>query len=263
MHMTLYREATATIKLIVFFSLTTFLQQVNAQQTGRMDTDRPDQTESVSITKKDYLQAEIGFNKEKYGTGFTWVHPTALWKLGLNSRFELRLITEANTLKSGPTKISGLVPTQIGGKIALWKEKGIIPQTSLIFHTGIPALGSTIFKTPFLSPNFRFTLQHTFTDRIALGYNLGAEWDGNGGSPDWIYTLAPGINLGERWYAYAEIFGSIRSLEKPLHGIDGGIAYYFNENCKIDFSGGKGLNEESVVYYVAVGFSFRIKVLNR
>jgi len=165
--MTLYREATATIKLIVFFSLTTFLQQVNAQQTGRMDTDRPDQTESVSITKKDYLQAEIGFNKEKYGTGFTWVHPTALWKLGLNSRFELRLITEANTLKSGPTKISGLVPTQIGGKIALWKEKGIIPQTSLIFHTGIPALGSTTFKTPFLSPNFRFTLQHTFTDRIA------------------------------------------------------------------------------------------------
>jgi hypothetical protein len=124
-------------------------------------------------------------------------------------------------------------------------------------------LGSTTFKTPFLSPNFRFTLQHTFTDRIALGYNLGAEWDGNGGSPDWIYTLAPGINLGERWYAYAEIFGSIRSLEKPLHGIDGGIAYYFNENCKIDFSGGKGLNEESVVYYVAVGFSFRIKVLNR
>ena len=52
--MTFYREATAAIKLIVFFSLTTFLQQVNAQQTGRMDTDRPDQTESVSITKKDY-----------------------------------------------------------------------------------------------------------------------------------------------------------------------------------------------------------------
>jgi hypothetical protein len=50
--MTLYREATATIKLIVFFFLTAFLQQVNAQQTGRMDTDRPDQTESVSITKR-------------------------------------------------------------------------------------------------------------------------------------------------------------------------------------------------------------------
>lgn len=72
--MTLYREATATIKLIVFFSLTTFLQQVNAQQTGRMDTDRPDQTESVSITKKDYLQAEIGFNKEKYGTEIGRAH---------------------------------------------------------------------------------------------------------------------------------------------------------------------------------------------
>lgn len=96
--------------------------------------------------KKGYLQAEIGFNKEKYGNGFTWVHPTALWKLGLNSRFEFRLITEGNTLDNGITKVSGLVPTQIGGKIALWKEKGLIPQTSLIFHTGIPALDPPILK---------------------------------------------------------------------------------------------------------------------
>ena len=263
MHRTVHREA-ATPKIIILFLFAAVLfQEIKAQQTGRMDTDRPDQTESVSLTKKGYLQAEIGFNKEKYGSEFNWVHPTALWKLGLSSRFELRLITEANTLETGSSRISGLVPTQIGGKIALWKENGLIPQTSLIFHTGIPALGSSNFKTPNLSPNFRFTLQHTLTDRIALGYNLGAEWDGNGGSPDWIYTLAPGINLGERWYAYAEVFGSIRSMEKPLHGIDGGIAYYFNDNCKIDFSGGKGLNEESVTYYVALGFSFRINVLNR
>lgn len=261
--MTFHRKAALPNTLILLLFVTLLCQEINAQQTGRMDTDRPDQTESVSITKKGYLQAEIGFNKEKYGNGFTWVHPTALWKLGLNSRFEFRLITEGNTLDNGITKVSGLVPTQIGGKIALWKEKGLIPQTSLIFHTGIPALGSSNFKTPNLSPNFRFTLQHTLTDRIALGYNLGAEWDGNGGSPDWIYTLAPGINLGERWYAYAEIFGSIRSFEKPLHGIDGGIAYYFNDNCKIDFSGGKGLNNQSVTYYVALGFSFRINVLKR
>lgn len=251
-----------TKKTFLLFSFVVLLQQTKGQQTGRMDTDRPDQTESVSITKKGYLQAEIGFNKEKYGTGFAWVHPTALWKLGLNPRFEFRLITEANTLENGASKVSGLVPTQIGGKIALWKEKGLRPQTSLIFHTGIPALGSVNFKTPSLSPNFRFTLQHTLTDKIALGYNLGAEWDGNGGSPEWIYTLAPGINLGQRWYAYAEIFGSIRPLDTPLHGVDGGIAYYFNDNCKIDFSGGKGLTKESVNYYVALGFSFRINVLN-
>jgi len=249
-------------KTILLFSFVALLLQTKGQQTGRMDTDRPDQTESVSITKKGYLQAEIGFNKEKYGSGYVWVHPTALWKLGLNSQIELRLITESNTLESGGSKVSGLVPIQIGGKIALWKEKGIRPQTSLIFHTGIPALGSANFKTPHLSPNFRFTLQHTLTDRIALGYNLGAEWDGNGGSPDWIYTLAPGINLGERWYAYAEIFGSIRSLGTPLHGVDGGFAYYLSDNCKIDFSGGKGLNNEPANYYIALGFSFRINVLN-
>ena len=46
---------------LILISLT-----ARSQQTGRMETDRPDQTEAVYITKKGFIQAEIGFNKERF-----------------------------------------------------------------------------------------------------------------------------------------------------------------------------------------------------
>ena len=67
--MTFHRKAALPNTLILLLFVTLLCQEINAQQTGRMDTDRPDQTESVSITKKGHLQAEIGFNNPFIVTG--------------------------------------------------------------------------------------------------------------------------------------------------------------------------------------------------
>jgi len=250
-------------------SLTLISTRTLAQQSGRMETDRPDQTESFYITKKGYVQAEIGFNNERYLGSRVTVHPTALWKTGLHEKFELRIITELNTIKpllmspGFPAKASGLLPTQVGGKLALLKEKKFIPATSLIFHAGIPSMGSKVFRTPRWSPNFRFVMQHTLGEQTALGYNLGAEWNGVNNQATWIYTIAPGINIGKSWYAYVEAFGSILRGEKPAHAVDGGIAYYVSDDIKVDLSAGSGLSEQAIDNYVAVGLSFRFAAFTK
>lgn len=236
-----------------------------AQETGRMETDRPDQTESPVITKKKYIQAEFGFNVERFGGLTTIVHPTTLWKYGACKRFEVRLITEFISEETpilipvGNEVNSGLQPIQIGGKVSLWEEKGLLPKTSLIFHVAPPKLGSKKFHTSKWAPNFRFTFQNTLSETAGLGYNLGAEWDGESNTPYWIYTIAPGFNLGKRWYGYVEAFGAIRKNEMPQHNLDGGLAYYFSDNTKIDISSGVGLTENTTAWYAAIGFSFRFK----
>jgi hypothetical protein len=236
-----------------------------AQETGRMETDRPDQTESPYLTKHRFIQGEIGFNYEKAQGLKTLVHPTALWKYGLSKKFELRLITElvsAETplmIPSGNDYNSGLLPVQLGGKLALFEEKGLLPKTSLIFHVAAPKMASKKFRASKWAPNFRFVMQNTLSENVGLGYNLGAEWDGESNTPAWIYTFAPGFNIGKSWYGYVEAFGSIRKGEKPEHAIDGGIAYYFSDHTKIDFSAGYGLSENAVDWYSAIGFSFRFK----
>ena len=234
-----------------------------SQQEGRMETDRPDQTESVIITKKNYVQVEVGFNIEKNNGIKTLVHPTTLLKYGLSKRFEFRLITEFVStetpilIPAGNEIISGLLPVQIGGKLALSKEKGILPQTALLFHIAHPKLGSKKFHNEKWAPNFRFSMQHTLSENIGLGYNLGAEWDGYSNTPYWVYTFAPGFNLGKNWYGYFEAFGAVRKNELPQHYLDGGLAVYVNDNLKLDISSGFGLNDAAQDWYGAIGFSFR------
>ena len=251
-------------KLIIaaFISLFT-CTYLNGQEKGRMETDRPDQTESPYLTKHHFVQGEIGFNYEKAQGFKTFVHPTALWKYGISKKFELRLITELVSIETpllipdGNNFISGLLPVQLGGKLALFEEKGLVPKTSLIFHIAPPGISSRKFRASKWAPNFHFVMQNTLSENIGLGYNIGTEWDGESNTPSWIYTIAPGFNIGKKWYGYVEAFGAVRKNEKPEHAIDGGIAYYFSDDTKIDFFGGYGLSENAIDWYTAIGFSFR------
>jgi hypothetical protein len=232
-----------------------------SQEEGRMETDRPDQTESPYLTKKKYIQVEVGFNYEKNGDLNSLVHPTVLWKYGACSRFEFRLITElvsAETpllIPAGNEMETGLLPIKIGGKISLWEEKGLLPKTSFIFHIAPSNIGSKKFYTSQWAPNCVFTMQHTLSENIGLGYNLGLEFDGESGSPSWVYTIAPGFNIGKNWYSYIEMFGAVKKNEEPHHAVDGGLAYFFSDNSKIDISSGFSLSDD--YWYTAIGFSFR------
>ncbi len=249
-----------TISLLLVTSVNYCFAQVE-----KIDTDRPDQTESAVLVPKKWLQFEIGFSKQVNNAAENeFQHPTLLSKYGISKRIEFRLITtvQTNTDISNPLikqSNSGLTPVEIGAKIALWEEKKLLPKTSLIFHVGIPKLASNYFQVDHLAPNFRFTMQHSLTKKIGLGYNVGAEWDGVNKEATWIYTFAPGINLNEKWYGYIEAFGFISKQNNPEHSLDGGIAYYINPNFKIDLSSGFGISKAAPDWYIAVGGSIRFK----
>jgi hypothetical protein len=233
--------------------------QVTAQE--KIDTDRPDQTESAVLVPMKYFQGEFGLNKENYeDDNYALVHPTFLLKYGLSKRFELRLESAFSTeyLHYIPStkKITRLEPAEIGSKISLFEEKGLLPKTSLIAHLGLPFAASNPDKEQNLFPSYRFTFQHTISKTVGLGYNIGSEWDGYEDRTIWLYTFSPNFNIGERWYGYVELFGF--KEEKWQHAVDGGIAYYISKDTKLDLSGGFGLGNNPLKNYIALGFSFRI-----
>ncbi len=248
--------------VFIFLMTLLLLQKVQAQAQDKIETDRPDQTETPVLTPKKYFQGEFGFNKETKGSNYQLVHPTALLKYGISRRAELRV--EANFVSDYEQLIpnsklqSSLQPIEIGTKIALLEEKGLRPQTSVIAHVGFPFLGSKKNRSPHLAPSFRFTMQNTVSNNVAIGYNVGAQWDGFSPTPTWLYTFAPGFNLSDKWYAYVEAFGFISKYQKPQHSADAGIAYFVNNNVKLDVSAGVGISSEAPDHYVAVGFSFRL-----
>jgi hypothetical protein len=168
------------------------------------------------------------------------------------------LITEFISEEINNETVSGFTPIFIGFKVNICEEKGIIPKTSFIGHISIPKLASTRYKTDYISPEFRFTMQHTLSDKFLLGYNLGCEWDGFSLDKTFIYTLTTGFSINNQLGCYAEMFGFAPQYDKANHNLDGGFTYLINNNFMVDLSSGIGITDNALDHYLALGLSFRI-----
>lgn len=245
------------MKKILFALL--FVYASSYSQTNQpIQADRPDQTETPAIVPKGMFQLEAGFSYQKDDNiSNSSSLPSALWKYGVNENFELRLITEFVSEKSEDLKMNGFTPVLIGFKAKLCDEKGIFPKTSFIGHISLPNLASSRYKTDFIAPEFRFTMQHTLSDKLSLGYNLGCEWDGMTPETTFIYTLTTGYAVSDKLGSYIEVFGFAPQNDTAYHCLDGGITYLINNDFMLDMSSGIGLTEYAPDYYVALGLSIR------
>lgn len=242
------------------FFFNTNANNLFGQNLPPIQLDRPDQTECPFITPKKYIQVENGFTYENIDRQNKFYnYPSALWKYGVNEKFEMRLITEFVTESKSRDMQSGLMPITVGFKAALFEEKGVLPKTSFIGHLTTSKFGSKEFQTKYIAPSFRFTMQHTLNSKISLAYNLGVEWNGEDAQKTYIYTLTSGLTLTEKLGFYAELYGFITKENKSDNRFDTGFTYLINNDFMIDFSGGIGLSENSPKSYFAVGLSYRFK----
>ncbi len=243
---------------------------VQAQEIVPIQLDRPYQTECPFITPKNFIQIESGISHEftKIGTlnGLditTSQLPTVLWKYGINSKVELRLITENLSYKIGNTRQTGIAPITIGFKTALLEEKGWIPKTAIICHLSTATVGSTFLQTPYTAPSFRFLMQHTLSPKASLSYNIGAEWSGITAEQVYIYTLSYGYAITNKLNAFAELYGFANEFKVNDHRCDAGLTYLLNNNAMVDVSGGLGLSETAPAGFISAGYSYRFNTRNK
>jgi hypothetical protein len=225
-----------------------------AQQSGRLETDRPDQTECPFIVKKGYFQAEIGFNRSAEGGDVRYLSPTSLLKIGVHPFVELRY-----TLLQEPG--IGFSTESFGLKAHLFNEKGFLPRSALIvqYHLNQDRRDqSELNPLPHSIGETILTFQNSLGGDWGVGYNFGAEYHSDG-SVEGIYRIAPNVNIGKRGYAYAEVFGRFPQTQFTDTWVDGGLAYYLSDEIKADVSLGKSLLVGDS-WYVAVGISFRMRL---
>lgn len=247
-------------EIIVFF-ISALGIDVRSEDLPPIQLDRPDQTECPFIVPKNYIQCESGFMLERtVGSVATATFPSALWKYGVNEKFELRLITEFTRVSAGGNVALGLAPITLGFKSSLFEESGIIPKTSFIGHVTTSNLGSAEFHTTYIAPSFRFVMLHTLPYDISFSYNLGAEWNGEEPGHTYIYTVTAGTPITGRLGMYAELYGYAPADRPTDHRADGGFTYLVNNDFILDLSGGFGLVNTSLEHYVALGISWRWKV---
>ena len=229
-------------------------------------TDRPDQTEAPVLVPKGGLQVELGTsveNDKSNGVKYkNYTYGTALIKYGVNENFEFRLISEylgerIRSSESQPTNFNGLSPLALGIKIKLADEKGFWPQAALIGHINLKS-GSSEFSPEYTAADFRFTFAHTLSDKFALSYNVGTEWNGQTPDATFIYTVSLGYLITPKLGAFIESYGFLPEEENPDHRLDCGLTYKISPVVQFDVSGGIGITESAPDSFLSTGISFRM-----
>ena len=227
-------------------------------------TDRPDQTESAEVVPLNALQIETGFvvfnDKANRVQHTSYAYNSTLLRYGILPNFELRLGLEylGNKTDISSNSISGFGPLYTGFKVKISDEQKGMPAIAILGALTLPFTANEEYKPSEPAANMRLSISHTLSDRISMGYNLGAEWDGETPTPGYFYSIALGIGISDKVGLFAESFGLLGANDKEEHLLDAGVTYLLLPNLQVDISGGIGLSENAADSFVGAGLSFRL-----
>lgn len=259
---------------IIFILILTFLpvNLYSQQKEEPIDADRPDQTESPTISALWRPQFELGYYYEKtfddtYYTETNMLHPAGLLRLAFAEDAELRLYvnfrkqnirTSSNVSLeiTDETKL-GLMPVTLGTKIKVFKHKKLIPETSVLFDLSIGSWASKDFKTDEVNPTLTLCFQNNFK-KLSVTYNLGLSMTDQLGNMYNFYTLNISYQIIKRLSLYGEVFGTYNKHSAPDNRIDGGLTLLIGKDIQIDAMAGKGLSDYLPKYFFSAGISFRL-----
>ena len=256
-------------KFIAVLTLLMALTVIVKAQTKVPDliTDRPDQTESSSVVPHKSLQIETGFVMENYQTDLAinkaFAYNTTLLRYGLLKNFELRLgleyLGEKSKIKSTETTntITGLSPLFTGFKIKIAEEEGWKPEIAFLGGLVLGFTSNEYFKPRYSAADIRFAFSHTLSDKLSLGYNLGAEWDGDTPVPSYFYSVALNASITDKIGVFLESYGLIPEDGATEHLLDTGLTFLLLPNFQLDVSGGIGI-KNSIDNFISFGLTYRL-----
>ncbi len=249
----------STIILLSIFPLITFSQN----QTEKMVTDRPDQTESSSVVPLKALQIETGFVFEKdnsFGNDYySYSYPTTLFRYGIFKNTEIRLGFDIMGQKVNNEELTlGIGPLYIGNKTKIVEEENCRPEIAILGGLILPFTAKEEFKTRYTAADFRLAFSHTLNEMFSVGYNFGIQWDGENPAPGYFYSGSLAIGLTNELGMFAEYYGVLPEAGDKEHLLDTGITYLVKPNLQLDFSFGIGVNEEATDHFIGFGLSYLI-----
>jgi len=245
---------------LIFFTTFFFIAASAYPQNYELVTDRPDQTESSVTVPLKSLQIESGLIYESDDNGATKVENitfnSTLLRYGLMDNFEIRMGVEYLKQKQSHESISGFGPIYFGTKTYIRPEKGILPEMSLLTSITLPGIGKKEFRPGNMGSEIRFSLSHTLSKWLSIGYNFGAEWNGTDPSACGIYSFVCGMSASKRLGLFIESYGYLPENDKPDHRADAGLTYLIIDNLQLDGSAGIKLMKHSTYYFINFGFAW-------
>jgi hypothetical protein len=227
-----------------------------ANNFAQISTDRPDQTEGTHVLKNGDFQIESGWTFNSDGGSLN-----NLLRIGTFKGIELRLNTNLISVKSfdeidnpSGTKLSSL---DIGAKFNLLKKTSSSTKVSLLTHL---ALGVGDYNNEGILSRLLFS--HDLSESFQLAYNLGYNkyFENNSevnSTGIFVYSLVLSKSFGPLG-TFIEVFGNSGSNQAQSNW-DLGLTYLIKDNLQVDFSYGKGINNELSYLSIGAAWNFSLK----
>ena len=207
----------------------------------------------------DTLQGENGFAVTTSQGQNTFDGPKSLFRFGVASKTELRLITPDYF----GVAVSGLGDLAIGMKQQLGPAPGGF-DVSVVLATSLPTGAHTISS-------------HGYDPFVQIPWSraLSANWTAAGMLSVYSPTQAGQHNvtgettflfdrtLTKTWDAFVAYAGDFPERGGPRHLLHFGTAFRVTSNQQIDFHAGVGLSSATADHFIAAGYSFRVRVFRR
>ncbi len=236
-------------------------------QDDSFTADRPGATTGTGIIAKGRLQWETGAAYERDRTAEPAEHNytlnTSLWRLGLSSRIELRVQTDAylthfsNTSDFTFSK-SGRCWGNLGfgTKLRLIDEHGLLPSMALLGNVSVPC--GKKYETAHRDFGFQLHVlfENTISKRWGLGYDVGLDRSDDGSGCSMFLGVCLSFQATDRLGLFAEQYNSLG--DDSSSWLETGMSYQLAQRLQLDASVDLNLNHPSRLFIISFGVAWQI-----
>lgn len=222
-----------------------------------IDPGRPDQTNGTSVVQKHFVQLEGGLRYQHGQSARAYNYPALTIRYGLLDRLEVRVGTglEASVPTDGGQWPHGFTAPQLGARLYLWDEHGLLPQAAFTAATTLP-VGPSGLHPPAPEARLRLGLSNSLTDALTLTYTYGYGWVYEATEQKYAIKLA--AKLSKQFSLYAEAFGTTLTHQRPDNEVDVGLLWLVRPDLQLDLAGGGGVSYAAPAFFITTGASIRL-----
>jgi hypothetical protein len=244
------KKAIFTI-LVIFSFAGVFAQEVE------FTADRPGASTGPSTVAKGVIQWEQGVQYDGDGGKGALTFSSTLFRYGLFDGMELRLSGDGFIYNNGSKWKPAFSGVSIGTKISCFEGNGAVPAVSVLADFSIPATGTKGFVVENMAPSLYLLFENPLNDKLSLGYNVGAEWDGLSPSPLAFVALCLGCSVTDDLGCFVESYNYFGKAGNQFCA-DLGFNYMVARKVQLDVAANLDLCNPANCWAVSFGVAWQI-----
>ncbi|MFT3911976.1 MAG: transporter [Ferruginibacter sp.] len=222
-----------------------------------INTDSPDQSDGTYVLAKHFVQVESNAIFSKFDAVTKGFDNVTLIRYGIVKGFEARLVNQYSIMQDS-NRISGIQPLTISFKNYLCKQKGILPELTLVSYFRLPVTISHAYKAEHFGYTVTLAGNEDVSKNATLSSNFGITQDQQTTAISYTGTFELSYNLTKRLNGYVEYFGNYAANTNAENGMDIGFIYSFKNNLAANLAFGSPSLDLNVNRFVSMGLAVRL-----